>query len=119
MLKQISHRRNLRRSSLRKENRKPTKSQPVLKISTLVNAFTDKTTFSATLDSKGRLTVPARLRNSLGLEAGEEITLSLSDVSVETYSVEGRQEAIEILSRIEGLKEFSFRDGELKVVRDG
>lgn len=84
-----------------------------------MTAFTDKTTFSATLDSKGRLTVPARLRNSLGLEAGDEVTLSVAEVSVERYNVEGRQEALELLSQLEDVEEFSFRDEELKVVRNG
>ena len=84
-----------------------------------MTAFTDKTTFSATLDSKGRLTVPARLRSSLGLEAGNEVKLVLANVSIKRYQANNLQEALEIISQLDNVQEFSFADGQLKVVRDG
>lgn len=80
--------------------------------------FTGKK-FSAKLDSKGRITVPASLRRSLDIESGEELTLSLPSTQIQRYSVSNEEEALKILGQLEDVKEFSFSGETLEVVVNG
>lgn len=68
--------------------------------------------FSGKLDSKGRVTVPARIRNRLDLEKGDKITLALESGEIIRKSFSSNSEALKFLSRLEGVESFSF-DGEV------
>ncbi|MFB6241180.1 MAG: AbrB/MazE/SpoVT family DNA-binding domain-containing protein [Candidatus Nanosalina sp.] len=72
--------------------------------------------FSAQLDSKGRVTVPAEARDRLGLEAGDRISLGLDSTEVLRREFPSRGEALDFLQGLEAVESFSY-DGEvLKVV---
>jgi AbrB family looped-hinge helix DNA binding protein len=75
--------------------------------------------FSGKLDSKGRVTVPARIRNRLDLEKGDKITLALESGEIIRKSFSSNSEALDFLSGLEGVESFSF-DGEVLevVLRD-
>jgi AbrB family looped-hinge helix DNA binding protein len=87
-----------------------------------VNVFTEglpEVSFSASLDSKGRITVPARIRNKLDLEKGDEISLILDSDNLIRKSFSSKSKALEYISSLEDVKSFSF-DGEvLEAVLDG
>ena len=71
-----------------------------------------KPRFSATLDSKGRVTVPARIRNKLGLEKGDKISLTIDPSKVISKEFRSEEKALEFLSSLDGVESFSF-DGEV------
>ncbi len=74
--------------------------------------------FSAKLDSKGRITIPARIRNKLDLTKGKRISLSLESTEVIRKEFGSEEEALKFISGLEGVNKFSF-DGEfLEVVLD-
>jgi len=79
-----------------------------------VTGFT--TRFSAQIDSKGRITIPARIRNRLNLEKGEKVSLTLESGKVVSKEFESEKEALEFLSRLEGIERFSFDGDILEVV---
>ncbi|MFB6116376.1 MAG: AbrB/MazE/SpoVT family DNA-binding domain-containing protein [Candidatus Nanosalina sp.] len=81
--------------------------------------FTTSVGFSARIDSKGRVTVPARIRNRLDLEKGDELRLSLESCKVLRKEFSSKAEALEFLSGLEDVKEFSFSSGVLEVVLNG
>lgn len=70
--------------------------------------------FSARLDSKGRVTVPAELRDRLGIEQGDRVSVRITGEAkrVET----GREEALKIVEELDA-DEFRYSDGTLEVVR--
>jgi AbrB family looped-hinge helix DNA binding protein len=72
--------------------------------------------FSATLDSKGRVTVPSEVRDRIGLEPGDKISLSLDSTRVLSKSFSSKEEAMEFLAGIEEVESFSFSSGMLEVV---
>lgn len=72
--------------------------------------------FSARIDSKGRVTVPARIRNRLDLEKGDKLRLSLKSSKILKKKFSNKSDALEFLSRLEGVEEFSFQSGVLEVV---
>ncbi len=76
-----------------------------------MNAFT----FSATLDSKGRITVPSRIRKRLNLGKGDEISLSLSSTQVVVEEVGSYREALEFINSLDSVKSFSYEDGVVEV----
>jgi len=82
-----------------------------------VAAFT-KISFSGKIDSKGRITVPARIRNKLGLENGDKISLSLESGKIISKDFTSEEEALEFLSSLENVKSFSFDGNVLEVVLD-
>lgn len=79
-----------------------------------VGAFT----FSATIDSKGRITIPARIRNRLGLEEGDEVSLSLNASRVVVEQVNSYQEALELIEQLDNVQSFSYNEGIVEVVVD-
>lgn len=83
-----------------------------------MSTFTGKK-FSATLDSKGRVTVPASMRKSLNIEQGDELTLALPDTEIQQYSVSSKEEALELLEELEDVEEFNFSGNTLEVVVNG
>jgi len=82
-----------------------------------VAAFT-KISFSGKIDSKGRITVPARIRNKLGLENGDKISLSLESGKIISKDFTSEEEALEFLSSLENVKSFSYEGDVLEVVLD-
>jgi len=74
--------------------------------------------FSGKIDSKGRITVPARIRNKLGLENGDQISLGLESGKVISKDFTSEEEALEFLSSLENVKSFSFDGNVLEVVLD-
>lgn len=72
--------------------------------------------FSARLDSKGRITVPARLRDRLGLEKGDRISLSVESSKVLRKKFPSREKALKFLSGLEYVESFSFDGETLEVV---
>ncbi|MFP4038506.1 MAG: AbrB/MazE/SpoVT family DNA-binding domain-containing protein [Candidatus Nanohaloarchaea archaeon] len=72
--------------------------------------------FSATLDSKGRVTVPARIRDKLELEKGGRLSITVETVKVLTREVEDFQEALQFIQELGSVKSFSFSDGKVEVV---
>jgi AbrB family looped-hinge helix DNA binding protein len=68
--------------------------------------------FSAKLDSKGRITVPADIRNRLNLEKDDEIPLVLGSDNFVRKKFSSDAEALNFLSGLENVKSFRF-DGEV------
>ncbi|MFB6292433.1 MAG: AbrB/MazE/SpoVT family DNA-binding domain-containing protein [Candidatus Nanohaloarchaea archaeon] len=78
----------------------------------------DAFTFTASLDSKGRLTVPASLRRSLSLEEGSRLSVSIENTRKIERQVESFEEAAEIIRQLEDVKSFSYSGSFLEVVLD-
>lgn len=74
-------------------------------------AFTS-VSFSGKIDSKGRVTVPARIRDKLNLCKGDTVSLELNSTKVIRKKFSDQRDALNFISRLEGLEEFSF-DGEI------
>jgi AbrB family looped-hinge helix DNA binding protein len=75
----------------------------------------DSYSFSARIDSRGRLTVPRKLRDRFGLEQGDQVIVELSRAERKSFQVSGREEAIEVLESLDGVESFSFSGNELEV----
>lgn len=75
-------------------------------------------TFSAKLDSKGRVTIPAEIREKFNLQQGDTIQAGVFSFKVETREVESYKEAIEILQEFESVKSFYYEEGTLEVTLD-
>ncbi|MFB6174636.1 MAG: AbrB/MazE/SpoVT family DNA-binding domain-containing protein [Candidatus Nanohalobium sp.] len=71
----------------------------------------DLFTCSAQLDSKGRLTVPSRVRKKLGLEAGDELRISVENAEVRRKKASTFEEAKAFIEQFSSVESFSF-DGE-------
>jgi len=76
-------------------------------------------TFSGKLDSKGRITVPSRIRSRLQLEKGNRISLEIRSDRVVRKEVENEEETHQILSDFESVKSFQYSDDLLEVVLNG
>jgi len=72
--------------------------------------------FSAQLDSKGRITIPARIRNRLNLEKGDKVSLTLESKKVISRKFSSETEALEFLSVLDGVESFSFDGETLEVI---
>ncbi len=72
--------------------------------------------FSAELDSKGRITVPAEIRNRLELEQGDKLSLELKSAKVLRKNFSCKMEALDYLRELENVESFSFDSGTLEVV---
>jgi AbrB family looped-hinge helix DNA binding protein len=90
-----------------------------------VGAFTESfslnkqtTGFSVRLDSKGRITVPSKVRDRFSLEAGDKVSLCVSSPQVLVREVGGRREAIEVVESLDSVKSFSYYSGILEVILD-
>lgn len=90
-----------------------------------MNAFTSSVDelknpeFSATLDSKGRVTVPARYRKKLDLQKGDRLTIGLSKATKVEKLVKNREEALKIISGLEKAQSFSFDGDKVEVILRG
>lgn len=74
-------------------------------------AFT-QVCFSGKIDSKGRITIPSRIRKKLGLEAGDELEVSVRNCEVKSRKVSGFEEAKAFVEQFSAVESFSF-DGEV------
>jgi len=72
--------------------------------------------FSGQLDSKGRITIPARIRKKLGLEKGSQVSLLLEPDRVVREEVSGYREALETVEKFQDVESFSFNGGVVEVV---
>ncbi len=73
--------------------------------------------FSAKIDSRGRITIPARIRNGFGLEEGDEVTLKLSESDRIRKKIDSRSEALKFISGIDReVESFSYNGEFLEVV---
>jgi AbrB family looped-hinge helix DNA binding protein len=72
-------------------------------------------TFQASIDSKGRITIPASVRNKLGLQQGDPVTLSVEESEVIRKEV-SRSEAIELINSMD-TESFSYSNGVLEVIK--
>jgi AbrB family looped-hinge helix DNA binding protein len=72
-------------------------------------------TFRASIDSKGRITIPASVRNKIGLQQGEKVTLSVEDSEVIRKEV-SRSKAIELINSM-NVESFSYSNGVLEVIK--
>lgn len=80
--------------------------------------FTDvsKVKFSGKLDSKGRVTIPARIRDRLDLSKGDRIYLQIKSGRIIRKQFESKTEALNFIESLQGVKEFSFDGETLEVV---
>lgn len=78
----------------------------------------DSVGFSAQLDSKGRITIPVRIRNRLELEKGDRVSLNLESSSILRKKFSSREEALKFLSGVQNVESFSFDGETLEVVID-
>ena len=74
-------------------------------------AFTN-VSFSGKIDSKGRITIPSRIRDKLGLSSGDRINLSLKSSKVIRKEFDSQDDALQFLSGLENVESFNF-DGEV------
>lgn len=84
-----------------------------------METFTVQKSFLATLDSKGRITIPAGIRKTFNLEKGDTIQLVLENCKVEKQKVSGIEEALQFIESFEQVESFSFNDETVEVVRSG
>lgn len=75
--------------------------------------------FNGTLDSKGRVTVPARIRNRLQLKKGDEVSLKIRSQRTIRKEFSSKRDALNFLSGLDGVKSFSFNGKVLEVIIDG
>ena len=81
-----------------------------------MEAFTCR--FSGQIDSKGRVTVPARIRKRLELEKGDQIVLQLDSSKVVQKEVGSYRKALSFIEQFESVFSFSFSDDVVEVVLD-
>lgn len=72
--------------------------------------------FSASLDSKGRITVPAEIRNKYNLEEGDSVKLELRNCSTRSKKVSSLEEAQNFIQRFEQVEKFFFDGKTVEVV---
>ena len=71
------------------------------------------------MDAKGRITIPSRIRNRLGLEKGNQLRISVENTEVRRKKVSSFEEAKAFVESFSSVGSFSF-DGEVvKVVLRG
>lgn len=71
------------------------------------------TSFAGKIDSRGRITIPAGIREGLGLDEGDQVILQVADSDRITKKVESRSQALDFLSKIERTVESFSYDGEI------
>ncbi|MDY6766318.1 MAG: AbrB/MazE/SpoVT family DNA-binding domain-containing protein [Candidatus Nanohaloarchaea archaeon] len=83
-------------------------------------AFTapSSASFIARLDDRGRIVIPARIRDTLSLAYDDTVAVELRAVEVETFPVDGPGDAQERLAELSNVRSFAYSDGELRVVVD-
>jgi len=72
--------------------------------------------FSAKLDSKGRITVPAEYRKRLDLSRGDEVKIGLYSIRKVKKSVKDLEEALKFISSLGKVESFSFNGKEVEAI---
>lgn len=72
----------------------------------------DEFTLTGKIDSKGRITIPSRIRDRLGLEAGDELDISVRSCQVKRKKVSSFEESKAFIEGFSSVESFSF-DGEV------
>lgn len=75
-----------------------------------------KVKFSGKLDSKGRITVPARIRDKLDLGKGDRVSFYIESCQVIRKGFESDTEALNFVRNLENVKRFSFDGETLEVI---
>lgn len=81
-------------------------------------SFNTATTFSASIDSRGRITVPSGVREILELDEGDILEIEIRRTDVTVFEVESVSEAFRKLEKLEDVKSFNFSGETLEVVTD-
>jgi len=81
-------------------------------ISDKKSATFTQVSFSGKIDSKGRITIPSRIRDKLGLSSGDRINLAINSSRVIKKEFISQEDALEFLSGLENVEEFNY-DGEI------
>jgi AbrB family looped-hinge helix DNA binding protein len=76
-------------------------------------------TYTGQLDSKGRVTVPSRIRKKLGLEAGDELRISVENAEVRSKKASSFEEAKAFVESFSDVESFSFDGEQVEVVLRG
>lgn len=76
----------------------------------------DAFTLTGRIDSKGRVTIPSRIRDRLGLEAGDELGISLRKCQVKRKEVSEFEEAKAFIEGFSSVETFSFDGKVVEVV---
>lgn len=79
-------------------------------------SFNRATAFSASIDSRGRITVPSSIREILELDEGDRVEVEIRRTDVTVFEVESVTDAFRKLEQLEDVKSFSFSGGTLEVV---
>ncbi|WP_414837306.1 AbrB/MazE/SpoVT family DNA-binding domain-containing protein [Candidatus Nanosalina sp. VS9-1] len=82
-----------------------------------MKAFTES--FSTTLDSKGRVTLPASVRRKLGLEKGDKVKISAKNPRIRSREASCIEEALSFLQEFDSVETFSFNGERVEVVLSG
>jgi AbrB family looped-hinge helix DNA binding protein len=75
--------------------------------------------FCGKLDSKGRITVPARIRNRLDLEKGDELRIPVENAEVRRKETSSFEEAKDFVDSFSNVESFSFDSEQVEVVLRG
>jgi AbrB family looped-hinge helix DNA binding protein len=73
---------------------------------------------TGTLDTKGRITIPADVRSRFGLDPGDDVQAVLNPVRIDRVPVDSPADAQQMLQDYEDVRWFRYADGVLEVVRD-
>lgn len=74
--------------------------------------------FSGKIDSKGRVTVPSRIRDKLGLDLGDKISVEVNSIKVIRKECSTEEDALSYLSGLENVRSFNFNGEILEVIVD-
>ncbi len=74
--------------------------------------------FSGKIDSKGRVTIPARIRKRLGIGSGDRISISVKIGRLIEKKMDSEKEALEFLNSLDKVKSFKYDGDKLEVVLD-
>lgn len=76
----------------------------------------DVFTCSVQVDSKGRVTIPSRIRKRLGLETGDSFRITLKNAEIRRKQVSSFEEAKAFVEKFSGVESFIFDGEEVEVV---
>ena len=73
-------------------------------------------TWKTSIDSKGRITVPAEIRKRLNLSEKDQVSVSIQSNKVIRTQVGSGEKATQILSEFESVESFNYSEGVLEAV---
>lgn len=75
-------------------------------------------TWDAKVDSKGRVTIPARIRDRLNISGKEQVSISIQSRKIVRKEVENEKEAVQLISQFDSVESFQYSEGILEVIYD-